>query len=198
MVKPAWKARLEAEIGRRGMSMAEFSRAVGKNERLVNDLLSSKTNDPRIETVAALCRALGWSLDRFWHGDDGLRVIPVVGFVSAGEGWSPVDAADIDEIEMSAPPNAVALEVRGESMAPVYRDRDVIVGSKRFPGQIESVVGKDCIILTSENQGLVKYVKRSSLRGRVTLRSYNPAYADLEDVKIEWAAPIEWVKRAGR
>lgn len=41
----------------------------------------------------------------------------------------------------------------------------------------------------------MKTVHRGTRKGVFRLRSYNPSYEDIEDVALEWAAPITHVIR---
>lgn len=121
--------------------------------------------------------------------------IPVIGAVAAGEGWEPFDD-ELGEIELKMDGEAVALEVRGDSMFPVYRNGDLLIGTKRAGPRADNLVGLDCIVMTDDGKRYVKFLSRGSMSGRFHLRSYNPAHRDVENVKIAWAAPIVWVKRS--
>lgn len=88
----------------------------------------------------------------------------------------------------------VAIEVRGDSMTPVYRNGDLLVAAKKVD-RLEGAVGCDCIVMTEDNERLIKFLVKGTTRGRYDLRSYNPANEDLKNVRISWAAPITWIKR---
>ena len=97
---------------------------------------------PSTESVSKVLKATGASLDEFMallqgaDGDMAVRRIPLIGHAQAGEagyfddagyptgaGWDEVDFPD------QGGRFAYALEISGESMAPVYRDGDRIVVS---------------------------------------------------------------------
>mgnify|MGYP000373108739 CR=1 FL=1 len=126
--------------------------------------------------------------------------MPIVGFVSAGEGWTPFDGdGPVDEVDIAvAEGPAVALVVRGTSMVPAYRDGDVLIGTKRPTQNLVRLIGMDCIIETRRGERYVKFLSRGSIRGRYNLKSYNPAHTDIENADVAWAAPITFVLRAQR
>jgi phage repressor protein C with HTH and peptisase S24 domain len=194
-MEPGWKTRLRAAMTARGFTRKSLGRAVGRNERLIYDLLSS-TDDPRMDTLAAVAAALGMSVSelRDGVGDSGQRV-QIIGAVDAGEGWTVYEQA-VSAVELSIPAgDPVALEVIGDSMAPVYRNGDVLVGVKHTGAGIDNLIGKDCIVQTESGDRFIKYLARGYVAGRYNLRSYNPANVDIENVRIAWVAPIVWVKR---
>lgn len=95
IMKPAWKMRLKRVMDERSINRKALSKAIkatyGLNERLVYDLLNG-TDNPRIDTLAAVAATLGLSLGELYDGDNpNISRIPIVGAVSAGEGWTPSD-----------------------------------------------------------------------------------------------------------
>lgn len=192
-----WRDIIRKTLKERGLNMKQVSLAAGLGETAVRDMLD-KVASPRIDTVEAVAEQLGYTLAELLSGAQPSRqTIPVIGYVSAGEGWHPFDGdAPIDQIEMSmAGGSAIALVVRGASMMPVYRDGDTLIGTKRATTNATSLIGKDCIVQTSSGDRYVKYIAKGATRGRFNLKSYNPAHADVENVQIDWAAPISIVLR---
>lgn len=184
----------------RGLTMKALSLAAGLGETAVRDMLES-VGSPRLNSLSAVADVLGLSLSEFLEGGASqARRVPVIGYVSAGEGWSPFDGdGPIDEIEITLHGGeAVALTVRGDSMAPVYRDGDTLIGTKRPTSNARMLVGADCIIATRAGERFVKFLARGTQRGRFNLKSYNPAHPDRENVEIQWAAPIDMIIRGRR
>lgn len=142
----------------------------------------------------------GMTVAEFFHSDEGPRMVPIVGFVSGGESFTPVDdhepGAGIEHITLKiGGDEQIAVCVRGDSMNPVYRDGDIIVGKRLGRRDLSRAIGKDCIVKTVIGEGYVKKVLAGTTRTTFRLRSYNPAFEDLENVAIEWAAPIVWIGR---
>lgn len=190
-----WKAELERELETRGLDMKEASLAAGLGETGVRDILK-RTKNPGIESLIAIARMLGKSLSEMLEGEEGaVQQIPIVGCVSAGELWTPIDdGLEYEPLKVEGG-EPVAVRVRGDSMVPVYRHGDLLVGPKRIHAP-ERFVGHDCIVMTDTDERMLKFLARGSLPGRFNLRSYNPANRDIENVRLAWVAPIMWIRRA--
>jgi transcriptional regulator with XRE-family HTH domain len=197
-----WRKRLQEIIdGTPGLSMKAVSVRAGLNPSAVHDIIK-RGNAPSIESFLAICRALGVSPSQLLEGESRASVtIPIVGFVSAGEGWTSLDGAtgpeDAIEFELGAH-DTIGLEVRGNSMAPVYRNGDFLICFRQFGPNADNCIGRDCVVRTADGRNFVKILKRGSRPGRFNLKSYNPVADDIEDVALAWAAPVAWIKRGGR
>lgn len=194
-MEPAWRIRLRQLMADRNVNPKELSRLSGMNERLVYDLLQ-KTTNPRIETLSAVASALGVSVAQLRDGiDPDVATIPVIGILNGGEGWT-MSAFDNQLIEFKlSSGEPVALLVQGDSMAPVYRDGDYLIGVRYSGSAAHNLIGTDCIVETEDGLRYIKYLARAQMRGRFNLRSYNPSVPDIENVRVSWVAPIQWVRR---
>lgn len=118
--------------------------------------------------------------------------VELMGFVGAGQEVYQFDEGGAGDVE--APPGVasgtVAVEVRGESMLPLYEDGTILYYSRQLPP--ENMVGRRCITRLADDRVLVKTLSRGSERGLWTLLSLNAP--PIEDVALVWAAPIDWVK----
>lgn len=103
------------------------------------------------------------------------------------------DGGCLDEIE--APPgigpNAVAVQVRGDSMYPRYMEGDTLIYDAHSP--LEKADGQECVVALHDGRRFVKVVRVNG-QGTVTLESFNAP--PLREVMVEWVAPILWVRRA--
>lgn len=193
-----WRKTIVHLMRERGLNMKQLSRLAGRGETFVRDVLDYE-KDPRLSNVMALADALGVSVGQLIVGDQpDFQSIPIIGRVAAGEGWNAVNDR-LGEIELRVEGGEpVALEVSGDSMKPVYRNGDLLIGAKRAGTTADNLIGLDCIVLTEDGDKYVKFLARGSVRGKFHLRSYNPAQKDVENVKLAWAAPIIWVRRTQR
>jgi SOS-response transcriptional repressor LexA len=178
-----------------GNNMKGASKAAGLGETALRDLITPgrKGNlNPTMKTLKSVGNLLDLSPTEIMSGVAPPFRVPVIGRVSAGDGWSSVDDDEREEVELSVEDGAFAILVRGESMLPVYRPGDLLIAIRRPGSKIEAMLGLDCIV---ETVGGERYVKRLApgSKGRFTLRSYNRG--DIEDVALAWAAPITWVRR---
>lgn len=197
-----WHQRLERRRKALGWSKAELSRRSDLPYDSINKYLRGEVDQPRGDALERLAEAMG--LRPAWLRDgDGAQLsrIPVVGVISAGEAWLPIDdhpkGGGLDEISFDLDDaDPIAIRVRGTSMAPVYRDGDILICSRLRGMDISQCLSHDCAVMTRDGHGYLKILLKGSGADRFRLRSYNPAYPDAEDVRIEWAAPVVWIKRA--
>src|SRR5262249_26178029 len=119
------------------------------------------------------------------------------------EAWQPVDTDGVEKVVFEPGPSAVdmvAIEVCGDSNAPVYQDRDILFCGRRAGPDLQNlIVGHDCVMRTETGEYLIKQVLKGQRPGTFTLRSVNnPVAKDLKNVSLEWAAPIVWIRRGSR
>lgn len=185
------------EVTKKGLSLA-----AGLNETFIRDVLAREDSSPRLDSLRALAHAMNMPFMEFVEGIQGpVMEIPIVGYVSAGESWSPIDdlapGASFDLVEFSIDgADPIGLGVRGDSMQPVYHEGDTLIASRLHGANINDALQQDCIIKTATGDTYVKVLRRGSKAGLYTLRSYNPSYPDIENVALEWVAPVRWVKRS--
>jgi len=153
--------------------------------------------NPTLENFINICKALGVRPSQVLEdGDSFTPSVPIVGFVSAGEGWTPIEGITNETVDIEiAKPDTIALEVRGSSMSPVYRDGDTLICQRIYGPYLDNLIGRDCVVQTADGRHFVKILKRGTKPRRITLKSYDPLVDDIEDVAIAWAAPVIWVKR---
>lgn len=196
----AWAERTLDVLRQRGWSHAELARRTDVPEQRLYKWLQGRVAQPRGDALARIANALG--VHHYWlETGRGPRVsaVPLVGYVSAGEEFYPIDdlapGAGHDDVPLSMDAiDPIAIRIRGSSMSPVYRSGDDLFCT-RMRGDVQDAIGRDCVILTKDGAGYVKQLRRGP-DGRFILRSYNPAYEDIEDVEIEWAAPIVFIRRS--
>lgn len=196
MQKEDVKSRLEALCKAYPGGMKGLSLAAGLGETAVRDIVKRDAS-PTAETIAALAKAAGVNSSWLAYGDDGAVLkIPVQGIVSAGDGWIMPDDNNLGGLEFSvAGADLFAIEIRGESMFPVYRDGECLICSRFRGPHLDNLIGLDCAVLTQDGKGYVKLLKRGRRSGRYTLKSYNTLTDDIDDVALQWAAPVVWIRR---
>lgn len=130
------------------------------------------------------------------------RVVSLVGYVGAGDlyAWDPASGPWVGFDIVEAPPgddDVVAVRVRGDSMAPVYRDGDLLYFTKAGVPTTECA-GEDCMVRVRNGAAYIKLVMRGPRANRYNLCSYNHDTAEIENADIEWSSPILWAKRGKR
>lgn len=197
-METGWRKRLKGLIDETpGLNMKALSRKAGLSDSYVHDVMV-RGFKPTIENFVAIADAAGVSAAWLLQGDQESTIkIPLVG-VGTGEKWAAVQGkAPTIEFDLKGF-DLIQLEVRGNELAPIYRDQDILIGQRHAGRFLQNLVGTDCIICTTKGVGYVKILRKGSRPGVFNLRSFNSAAEDLENVAIEWAAPITWIKRGGR
>lgn len=160
---------------------------------------------PSTESIAKVLAATGASLDDFVQliqpaDAAGSTMIPLIGITQAGAGklftdeGLPTGGPGWDEIEFPdlGQDRAFALEVQGESMAPLYRDGDILIVSTT--ASIRR--GDRVVVRLHGGEVLAKELRRRTGR-TVELASLNPAHEDrtVPVSEIAWLARVMWVRQ---
>lgn len=146
----------------------------------------------------ALLKKLPWITWTYIVNGDRPKIVnmaQMLGYAGAGEEIFPFDDDNAWD-PVPAPPGLeqpMAVDVKGGSMLPVFRDGDrLYFGAQE--AAIANLVGKDCLVQVVEGPRLIKKLMRGSKRGLYRLHSYATG-RDTGDLRLEWAAPIRWIER---
>jgi phage repressor protein C with HTH and peptisase S24 domain len=208
--KQIWTA-IDQLAARYGLSPSGLARKAGLDATTFNP--SKRTADdgkkrwPSTESVSKCLAATGASLDEFIslvhpkgkHPANAARAVPLIGLAEAGShgfyddsgfpagsGWDHVRLPSFDE------DGAYALQVKGDSMLPLYRDGDIIILS---PGTAVSK-GDRVVVKTRKGEVMAKVLNKKSAR-KIELGSINPAYPPrvFDSSEVDWMARIVWAKQ---
>ncbi|MDQ6437414.1 helix-turn-helix transcriptional regulator [Mesorhizobium sp. LHD-90] len=125
--------------------------------------------------------------------------VPLLGLAQAGAGGFFDDAGfpvgqgwDLIELPVSAGDTAYALQVQGDSMLPVYRDRDLLIVE---PGATVRK-GDRVVVKTTSGEVMAKVLSRRSPR-EIELLSINPSHPvrQVAMSDVEWLARIVWASQ---
>lgn len=181
-----------------GMTQPEFADRIGVSQGTVSRW--EKGAAPAHSHLVELSKLNGTTLDEFLLGAIGKPAaeqgppIPVVGYVGAGASVYPVDdeheASGFETIER--PPfitgEAIAVEVRGDSLVPVAEDGWKLIYTGEQSVQEDEVLNKLCVVALVDGRVLVKRVVRGSKPQRYHLLSTNAPM--IEDAEVLWAARV--------
>lgn len=96
-------------------------------------------------------------------------------------------------------PDSIDLVMTDDSMTPFYAAGDYVAGVRRYQGRIESAVGHDCIVQTTEYGTLLRRLAPGEEPDRYTLLAHNVHTRSrrpvLYNVDVISAAPVIWVRR---
>lgn len=204
-----WAA-IDALGERYGLTPSGLARKAGLDPTTFNrskrETASGHQRWPSTESIAKVLQATGSSLDEFMalvsaSGGAGRfrHTRPLIGLAQAGgsgvfddagfvtgAGWDEIDVlADADE-------HSYALEIAGDSMAPLYRDGDVVIVSPVAPVRR----GDRVLVKTTSGEIMARELKRQAGRN-IELRAINPAYPDrvIPREEVSWMARILWASQ---
>lgn len=191
--------------------MLSVSKISGVSYDQLKSLRQGKAQTTNSDDAMLVAEAFGVSLDDFYSGrlDVMSSSIPVVGKVGAGASVDLFDAHQENgegHYRVACPPQLspkgiVAVEVVGDSMAPIYLPGAVLFYSRDSLGVPSEAMGRICICEDSEGLAWVKQIRPGRDEGTFTLVSMNPDYDHRHGVSLKWAAPVrfalppEFVKR---
>ena len=192
------KERLEATE----QQAAVVSRNAGLSSDAIRNILNGKSKNPRTDTLLQIAKQLGCTIDYLLGKSNSASLsisINVVGYVGAGGELIVIDdhskGAGLDTIEAPAgtEPDSVAVIVRGNSMYPIYQDGTVIIYHD-CQSDISERVNKLSIVRCIDGRIMLKTIQRGIEPNTFDLISFNSS--PIQGVKLDWAAPIDWIKPA--
>jgi phage repressor protein C with HTH and peptisase S24 domain len=204
-----WQA-VDQLAAKHGLSPSGLARRAGldpttfnRSKRVAAD---GRPRWPSTESIAKILAATSATMAEFVAcvGDSAgagamLRRIPVIGYAKAGSQGFFDDAgfpsgAGWDELLFPelGDPHAYALQISGESMAPVYRDGDTIVVSP----QASLRRGDRVVVRTVAGEVMAKQLARQGTR-QLELASLNAAHEDrvLPIDDVAFVHRIVWVSQ---
>lgn len=187
----ALRQSLQRAMDERGIKAKPLAIAAGLGETAVRDILSGRTQNVQVGTLHKIAEILDWPVTDL-IGEEGVLVAGKI-----GAGGVVLFAEESDPRFVKRPPGAagtfVALEVKGESMLPVYRDGDIVYIRRDHDGVLPQYIGEECAVHTVEGGTFLKVLAAGSEAGRYTLRSFNAE--DMVNTELVWASPVVFVMR---
>ncbi|MEA2781006.1 MAG: hypothetical protein QOK29_2550 [Rhodospirillaceae bacterium] len=203
-----WRA-IDRLAAKHGLSPSGLARRAGLDPTSFNKSKRATREDkprwPSTESIAKILAATGESLAAFVAlmsnrpAAGPVRRLPVIGHAKAGaagyfddagypvgRGWEDIDFPDLRD------PAAYALEVTGDSMAPVYRDGDILVVSPAANVRR----GDRVVVKTRKGEVMAKQLLRQTAQ-KLELGSLNPRHPTriLDTAEVRWIARVLWVSQ---
>lgn len=203
-----WAA-IDALASRHGMTASGLARKAGLDATSFNK--SKRTSPegrdrwPSTESVAKILRATGATLEDFLRlveptGSLRRSMLPMIamtqasgakiftdeGLPASGPGWDEIEFPDFGQERV------FALEVTGASMAPLYRDGDVLIVSPTASTR----KGDRVVVCTTGGEILAQELKRRSAK-TLELTSFAKDAEDrtIPTEDIAWVARIMWARQ---
>lgn len=180
------RQKLELILAGPGWTQAKVAETLGVSQSTINRWLrGTEPEGHHRDALAELhAKTFGYTKEK--------GMMQITGHVQQGGLVSFLQDAERDWTEMppedGEPPQA--LLIMTDTMMPEYEKGSVVYFSHRTDP--ENVVDTRCAVSLSDGRLLVRTIRYSSQNGRFTLSSSGAA--DIPNVRIEWAAPITWVK----
>ncbi len=192
---------------RAGLSPSALARLAGLDPTTFNpskrmSVDGTKPRWPSTESLAKALSAVGVKFEEFAALASGASVgrsVPLIGLAQAGDqgffddagfpagtGWEEIHFPGVED------ENAYALEISGDSMAPLYRDGDrIVVAPDAAPRRGDRVVVK-----TRGGEVMAKELGRVTATS-IELISLNPDYPNrnLDTADVVWMARIVWASQ---
>jgi phage repressor protein C with HTH and peptisase S24 domain len=201
-----WRA-IDSLAARHGLTASGLARSAGLDPTTFNKskrhAADGKARWPSTESLARALEATGSSFDEFaallaGRAASAGRAVPIVGLARAGENGFfdesgyPIGSAETVRFPNLSDERVYALEISGESMAPLYRDGDIVIVQ---PGA-NVRRGDRVIVRTRQGEVMAKELGRRNEQN-VELVSLNPAYPNREmpAADVEWIARIVWASQ---
>jgi len=207
---PILAKRLQQAREGAGLAQSELARRVGMSQTAIGEIEAGRVARPKKLREIALEIGISeaWLLGETDNPDpdhkpqlpDAAQVVGVIGMIGAGGAFdTSVEQIDHGEplYEIELPfyigPDAIALEVKGESMWPRYDPGDVIVCFRRTVDP-ETLLGWEAAVGTPDGSRYLKRLLKGSAPGLYNLESHNAP--PLRDVRLDWVSDVGAVVRA--
>jgi len=186
----------------RDMTIEDLAEKAGLSVSYVSRLENGERN-LSVKNLNLFAHALGVSPQEILAKSPGRapNVVSVMGRIGAGAEILPdeeqIPPEGLYEIEtpFTLPDDALAFEVKGESMWPRYDDGDIIICWRQ--GVVaDEVLGWEAAVKTSTGQRFLKRVLQGAEHGTYDLESHNAP--PIRNVRLVWVAAIQSVIRSGQ
>ena len=94
--------------------------------------------------------------------------------------------------------DSIAIQIKDDCMLPFFAEGDIVAGIKHYAADIETFIGKRCIVETYDKQILVRKITAKSGKNKFNLAGTNidssVKNCFLNDVLLKSATPIIWIR----
>jgi transcriptional regulator with XRE-family HTH domain len=122
-----------------------------------------------------------------------IETVPLVGYVAAGAAAHFTNGGELGRVEAPkhATKDTVAVEIRGESLGPLFDSMLVYYDEVRSP-VTPDMIGRLCVVGLNDDRVLIKKITRSRTPGLFHLLSNTEG--PILDVEIAWAAKVRSIE----
>ncbi|MBX3088119.1 MAG: helix-turn-helix transcriptional regulator [Cryobacterium sp.] len=207
---PILAKRLQQARDAANLSQADLARRVDMSQTAIGEIEAGRVARPKKlrEIALEVGTSEAWLLgetdspdpDHQLPSPEAAQVVGVIGMIGAGGAFDTsveqiAHGEPLYEIELPffIGPDAIALEVKGDSMWPRYDPGDVIVCFRRTVDP-ETLLGWEAAVGTPDGSRYLKRLLRGSAPGLYNLESHNAP--PIRDVHLDWVSDVGAVVRA--
>ncbi|MEH6476697.1 MAG: helix-turn-helix domain-containing protein [Sneathiella sp.] len=162
---------ISARMSAKGLKPKTLSRLAGLSPTAVRDILTSKSQNPRADTIAAIADVLGCDAgdlltDVTKSPSLAVRPVPIIGAVEAGNWVEAVEWQQSEWLYEPIPDDArmigrtrFGLVVRGKSMDLVYREGDIVICTPVYESPEPMESGRRYVIYRHSKAGIEATLK---------------------------------------
>ena len=189
--------RIAALIEQRGTNNRAVSLAAGMSPTGVRDIVNRKTKNPTFANLQKIADVLEVDVTDIINASK--PSVEIAGKVGAGakvpifEAYEKGTGPRVEVVRGIPTSGIVAVEVQGDSMAPVYAPGEILLYTRLAEeGVPDDAIGRICVIEDEDGHGWVKQLRNGSEPGLFHLVSVNPGAETMHDRKIKWAARVRF------
>lgn len=195
-----FKEALERALGETGKTLRSVAVASGVSYDQLKNLKQGKAQTTNVDDAVKVAKAFGVTVENLMAGNlsGAPATVAVAGRVGAGAHVELEDAFEKGDglYHVACPPQLqprgiVAVEVVGDSMAPIYSPGAILFYSRDAIGVPTEAIGSICVCEDETGKAWVKVVKTGSQEGTFSLISVNPEAENMHGVKLKWAAKVK-------
>jgi transcriptional regulator with XRE-family HTH domain len=187
-LKPGFPQNLKRARKARGLTLDRLAEALDTSKGYLSDMESGKRPMPPGPMLERLAQALQIPAAELLRED---ASVPVVGYVGAGAEAHYYATGDGNLGQIDAPPGArpstVAVEIRGDSLGPLFDGWVAFYDETRTP-VTPDLIGQLCVVGLPDGRILIKRLKATADPARFHLLANTEA--PLFDQEVSWAARV--------
>lgn len=200
-MEATFKAALDKALEVTGRSLRSVAIDAGVSYEQLKNLKQGKSLKTNVDDAMKVAAAFGVTLEQFYRGQysPDAPMVATAGRVGAGARVDLVDAYakgdGLYRVVVPAglnPRGVVAVEVEGDSMAPIYQPGTVLFYSRETLGVPSEAIGRICVCEDEAGKAWVKVVRVGREEGTFSLISLNPEAENMHGVRLRWAAPVKY------
>lgn len=184
---------LRQQMNDRQLTQRDVAAVAGMSEQMFTNVVKGRRKFT-VDEVDTIRRYLGYRLP-----EDAAPAVAVAGRVGAGAQVDLVDAYEkgdglfrVAVPDGVSPRGIVAVEVEGDSMAPIYQPGEILFYSRDTVGVPTEAIGRICVCEDETGKAWVKVVRVGREEGTFSLISLNPEAENMHGVRLKWAAQVKF------